>query len=125
MIFKQDILKEEKLKFGIGMLAVTIHIALMIVLGFLYRSEWIPIVVLTLIFLPIYLLMLLIGFDNLEYASLPKVKLTTFSQSTDALAKAAVRLLLELIESGDRLEYTRKLVLPTLVERNTCQEAIV
>lgn len=67
----------------------------------------------------------LIGFDNLEYASLPKVQLTTFSQSTDALAKAAVRLLLELIESGDRLEYTRKLVLPTLVERNTCQEAIV
>jgi hypothetical protein len=67
MIFKQDILKEEKIKFGIVMSAVTIHIALMIVLGFLYRSEWIPLVALTLIFLPIYLLMLLIGFNNLEY----------------------------------------------------------
>ena len=68
MIFKQKVLKEEKIKFEIGMLAVTVpYIALIIVLGFLYRSEWIPIVVLTLIFLPIYLLMLLIGFDNLEY----------------------------------------------------------
>ena len=62
------------------------------------------------------------GFDNLDYAALPKVQLTTFDQSPDALAKASVRLLLELIESGDRLEYTRKLLLPNLVERKSCRK---
>ena len=61
----------------------------------------------------------LVGFDNLEYASLPKVRLTTFTQSPSLLAKSAVGLLLELIESGDRQEYTRKLILSTLVERST------
>jgi len=62
-----------------------------------------------------------IGFDNLDYAALPKVQLTTFDQSPDALAKASIRLLLELIESGDRSEYTRKLLLPNLVERKSCR----
>ena len=67
MIFKQNVLKEEKIKFGIVMSAVTVpYIALIIVLGFLYRSEWMFLVVLTLIFLPIWLLMLLIGFKNIE-----------------------------------------------------------
>ena len=61
-----------------------------------------------------------IGFDNLDYAALPKVQLTTFDQSPEAMAKAAVRLLLELFESGEYVEYTRKLLLPRLVERKTC-----
>ena len=61
-----------------------------------------------------------IGFDNLDYAALPKVQLTTFDQSPEAMAKAAVRLLLELFETGEYVEYTRKLLLPRLVERKTC-----
>ena len=65
--------------------------------------------------------MSVVGFDNLDYAALPKVQLTTFDQSTEALAKSAVQLLLELIENGDHLACTRKLLLPTLVERKTCR----
>ena len=63
----------------------------------------------------------LLGFDNLDYASLPAIRLTTFAQSPKALAKASVHLLLGVINSEDHSEYTHKLLLPTLVERNTCQ----
>ena len=50
------------------MSAVTVpYIALIIIFGFLYRSERMFLVVLTLIFLPIWLLMLLIGFKNIEW----------------------------------------------------------
>lgn len=63
----------------------------------------------------------LLGFDNLDYASLPAIQLTTFAQSPEALAKASVHLLLGLINSDDHFEYTHKLLRPTLVERNTCR----
>ena len=43
---------------------------------------------------------LLLGYDDIEYASLPKIRLSTLAQPTGALAESAVRLLLELIDSG-------------------------
>ena len=62
----------------------------------------------------------LLGYDDIEYASLPKIRLSTLAQPTGALAESAVRLLLELIDSGGPGEVTHKLIAPRLVERNTC-----
>ena len=62
-----------------------------------------------------------LGFDGIEYAALPNIRLTTLSQNTPRLAQAAVRLLLELIERGDQGEYTRKLITPAVVQRATCR----
>lgn len=64
----------------------------------------------------------ILGFDGIEYTALPKIRLTTLSQNTPRLARAAVRLLLELIDGGDQGEYTRKLITPTLIERSTCRQ---
>lgn len=64
----------------------------------------------------------ILGFDGIEYTALPKIRLTTLSQNTPRLARAAVRLLLELINSGDQGEYTRTLITPTLIQRATCRE---
>ena len=64
----------------------------------------------------------LLGFDDIDYAALPKIRLTTFSQRTDALARSGVRLLMELIESGDGTEFTQRLLTPALVERSTCRD---
>lgn len=63
----------------------------------------------------------LLGFDDIDYASLPKIRLTTFSQRTDALARSAMRLLMEQIENGDGMEFTQRLLTPALVERDTCR----
>ncbi|QUO36863.1 LacI family DNA-binding transcriptional regulator [Dysosmobacter sp. Marseille-Q4140] len=63
----------------------------------------------------------LMGFDNIEYAGLPGIQLTTLSQNVPLLARTAVRLTLELIESQEQEVYTRKLVTPTLIERATCR----
>ena len=62
-----------------------------------------------------------LGFDGIEYAALPNIRLTTLSQNTPRLARAAVRLLLELIDGGDQEEYTRKLIPPTVIQRATCR----
>ena len=66
----------------------------------------------------------LLGFDDIDYAALPKIRLTTFSQRTDALARSGVRLLMELIENGDGTEFTQRLLTPTLVERSTCRSIL-
>ena len=63
----------------------------------------------------------LLGYDDIEYASLPKIRLSTLAQPTGALAESAVRLLLELIDSGGPVEFTHKLIAPRLVERSTCR----
>lgn len=63
----------------------------------------------------------ILGFDGIEYTALPNIRLTTLSQNTPRLARAAVRLLLELIDSGDQGEYTRKLITPLLIRRTTCR----
>ena len=63
----------------------------------------------------------ILGFDGIEYAALPNIRLTTLSQNTPRLAQSAVRLLLETIDSGDQGEYTRKLITPTVIQRSTCR----
>lgn len=63
----------------------------------------------------------ILGFDGIEYTALPNIRLTTLSQNTPRLAQAAVRLLLELIGSGDQGEFTRKLITPALIQRATCR----
>ena len=64
----------------------------------------------------------LMGFDNIDYTALPKVRLTTISQRTEALAGSSVRLLMELIQQGDGMEFTQRLLTPVLVQRDTCQQ---
>lgn len=63
----------------------------------------------------------LMGFDNIEYAGLPGIQLTTLSQNVPTLAKTAVQLMLELVESQEQGVYTRKLVTPMLIERASCR----
>lgn len=63
----------------------------------------------------------ILGFDGIEYAALPNIRLSTLSQNTPRLAQAAVRLMLELVDSGDQGEYTRKLITPMLIQRATCR----
>ena len=63
----------------------------------------------------------LMGFDNIEYAGLPGIQLTTLSQNVPTLARTAVRLILDLVESQEKGISTRKLVAPTLIERATCR----
>lgn len=62
-----------------------------------------------------------LGFDNIEYAALPNIQLSTIAQNSPALARSAVHLLLELIENGAPGEYTRKLITPSLIQRATCR----
>ena len=64
----------------------------------------------------------LLGFDDIDYAALPKIRLTTISRRVQELARSGVRLLLELIESGDGTEFTQRLLTPALVERATCRD---
>ena len=64
----------------------------------------------------------LMGFDNIDYTALPKVRLTTISQRTEALAGSSVRLLMELIQQGDGMEFTQRLLTPVLVQRDTSQQ---
>lgn len=66
----------------------------------------------------------LMGYDNIDYAALPNIRLTTIAQPIPQLARASVKLLLELIEFEDRLECTHKLLLPSLIERRTCRSII-
>ena len=63
----------------------------------------------------------ILGFDNIEYAALPNIRLSTLSQNTPQLAQAALRQLLWLIIEGDGGGYTRQLITPTIVERATCR----
>ena len=62
----------------------------------------------------------ILGFDDIEYAALPNIRLSTLARNTSLMGRASVRLLLELIDSDSRDEYTGKLITPTLVERATC-----
>nr|WP_326185498.1 LacI family DNA-binding transcriptional regulator [uncultured Oscillibacter sp.] len=64
----------------------------------------------------------LMGYDNIDYAALPNIRLTTIAQPIPRLARSSVRLLLDLIDSESPGEYTRKFLLPALVERRTCRD---
>lgn len=63
----------------------------------------------------------LLGYDNLLYASLPRITLSTIDQRKQALAEAAVETLLALIEAPTHEPGVRRLVAPALVERGTCR----
>lgn len=63
----------------------------------------------------------ILGYDNIEYAALPGIRLTTLAQNTSRMARAAVRMLLEAGEDDFRGESTHKIIQPTLVERSTCR----
>lgn len=63
-----------------------------------------------------------LGFDNIDYAALPNIRLTTIDHPTPQLARSSTKLLLEIIENGTISEYTHKLLIPTLVERCTCRK---
>ena len=63
----------------------------------------------------------LLGYDDIEYAALPKIRLSTLAQPTADLARSAVHLLLELIDAGEPETFTHKLLTPHLVERSTCR----
>lgn len=60
------------------------------------------------------------GYDGLEYADLPYVHLTTIRQPLKEMAAAAVDLLIETTAKKTTGEFTQKLLLPTLIVRNSC-----
>lgn len=63
----------------------------------------------------------LLGFDNIGYAALPKIRLTTLDQRKAEQARAAVELLYELIERPEEDGHTHRLLPPILVERDSCR----
>ena len=67
---------------------------------------------------------IMLGYDDIEYAALPKIRLSTLAQPTGALARSAVQLLLELVEEDAPPSYTLKLITPRLVERSSCRSLL-
>lgn len=64
----------------------------------------------------------LLGFDNIRYASLPKINLSTIEQPKQAMACVAMDMLLEQIASQYEA-YSHRILLPTLVGRSSCGPA--
>lgn len=61
-----------------------------------------------------------IGFDNITYAGLPKINLTTIEQPKRTMASIAVDVLLEKIEDA-AAGYSHRILMPQLVERSSCR----
>jgi len=61
----------------------------------------------------------LLGFDNIRYAALPKINLSTIEQPKQAMATAAMDMLLESI-ANDYEAYSHRVLMPTLVRRSSC-----
>lgn len=62
-----------------------------------------------------------LGFDNISYADLPKVELTTVEQPKEEIASCAVTALVELIRK-ERKELLQKAIQPRLIVRKSCVE---
>lgn len=62
----------------------------------------------------------LMGFDNISFAALPPIDLTTVDQPKERMAKAAVDMLLERIKNPD-LPHTHEILPPSLVLRSSCR----
>jgi len=62
----------------------------------------------------------LIGYDDIQFASLPTINLTTVAQPKFEIGILAVQLLIRAIEEGNSATQHRKIIEPTLVVRNTC-----
>lgn len=62
-----------------------------------------------------------LGFENIDFAGLPNIRLTTLDQRKALLARAALDLLLTLVNSEERAGYTYHMITPLLVERSSCR----
>lgn len=62
----------------------------------------------------------LMGFDNILYADLPRIHLTTIEQPKKTMATTAVDILLEKI-TDTATSYSHRILTPTLIERSTCR----
>ncbi|MDL2257676.1 LacI family transcriptional regulator [Eubacteriales bacterium OttesenSCG-928-K08] len=61
----------------------------------------------------------LLGFDNIRYAQLPKINLTTIEQPKAAMADVAVNILVGKIQN-DFEAYSHRVLTPTLTKRSSC-----
>ncbi len=61
----------------------------------------------------------LVGFDNINFSSLPKINLTTIDQPKKAMAAAAVDMLIHKI-NDPTVGYSHRIMEPTLIVRNSC-----
>lgn len=61
----------------------------------------------------------LLGFDNIRYAELPKIKLTTIEQPKAAMANIAMEMLIGKIQN-DYEAYSHRILAPTLIKRSSC-----
>lgn len=65
----------------------------------------------------------LMGFDNILYADLPRIRLTTIEQPKKTMATAAVDILLEKI-TDETSGYSHRILTPTLVIRSSCRNIL-
>lgn len=63
----------------------------------------------------------LMGFDNILYADLPRIRLTTIEQPKKTMATAAVDILLEKI-ADESSGYSHRILTPTLIVRSSCRD---
>lgn len=63
----------------------------------------------------------LMGFDNILYADLPRIHLTTIEQPKKTMATAAVDTLLEKLED-ETSGYSHRILMPTLIVRSSCRD---
>ena len=63
----------------------------------------------------------LLGFDNITYAALPRIDLTTIGQPKQEIAAVAVNMLLEKIQYPS-LGYSQRMMRPSLVVRSSCRD---
>ena len=64
-----------------------------------------------------------IGFDDIPYASLPKIKLTTVSQSKYSLGKRAFDMVFKLLKDKIPKKGLQEILQPELMIRTTCKKA--
>ena len=63
----------------------------------------------------------LLGFDNINYASLPNIRLTTLTHQSEQVVEAAVSRLLTQFSHAESPQGAPLLVPPALVTRATCR----
>lgn len=61
----------------------------------------------------------LLGFDNIHYAGLPKINLSTIEQPKPAMAASAVEMLVEKMQNK-QVGYSHRILTPTLIKRSSC-----
>lgn len=62
----------------------------------------------------------LLGFDNIMYSALPKIMLTTISQPKDAISRATVDLIMNMIENKEGIKPMDICIKPEIVVRDSC-----